>query len=199
MTRVALVRHGPTDWNAERRLQGRADRVLSPEGRAEVEMWSVPEDCLGFEWVSSPLLRARQTAEILGLAVSRIEHAITEMDWGDWDGHTRCELEEIYGNEVAVQTARGLDMRPHNGESPRELRSRVSGWLLCVAERCQPTGAVCHQGIIRAVLSLATGWNMIGKPPLLTGWNGMHLFDAKRDGTVEVVTLNVCLTKLRPD
>jgi probable phosphoglycerate mutase len=42
MSLVALIRHGPTDWNAERRLQGRSDRPLSAAGRASVCRWRLP-------------------------------------------------------------------------------------------------------------------------------------------------------------
>ena len=62
MTLVALIRHGPTEWNEERRLQGRADRPLSAAGRARVAGWRVPGEYRDFEWVASPLKRARQTA-----------------------------------------------------------------------------------------------------------------------------------------
>lgn len=193
MTRIALIRHGPTGWNAERRLQGRADRPLSDEGRARVAAWRVPAEYLDFEWVTSPLARARETAEILGLEVARVEGAVVEMDWGDWEGHTRAELDARYGPEVAARTARGLDLRPHNGESPREVRSRFAGWARAVAAGAGPTGAVCHQGIIRAALSLATGWSMVGKPPVAMDWDSLHLFEAGADGRFEVVRVNVGL------
>ena len=56
---------------------------------------------MGFE----PLNRARQTAEILSLEIVRLEPAIIEMDWGAWEGHTRAELDEIYGEEVSIRAA----------------------------------------------------------------------------------------------
>ena len=193
MTPIALIRHGPTDWNADHRLQGHADRSLSEEGRAKVSEWSVPDTYKAFEWVASPLSRARQTAEILTLDIVRLEPAIIEMDWGDWEGHTRAELDEIYGDEVSERAALGLDLRPHNGESPRDVRERVRTWARDVAASGVPTGAVCHQGIIRAALSLATGWSMVGKPPEKMDWASVHIFNAHADGTFEINALNVCL------
>lgn len=193
MTLVALIRHGPTGWNEERRLQGRADRPLSAAGRARVAGWRVPGEYRDFEWVSSPLKRARQTAEILELPISRLEPAIVEMDWGDWEGRTRPELDEKYGGEVAERTAMGLDLRPHNGETPREVRARVAGWMESVATAGRPVGAVCHQGIVRAALSLATGWTMIGKPPVRMDWDSLHLFRANAGEALEIVEMNVGL------
>ncbi len=194
MTPIALIRHGPTDWNAERRLQGRADRPLSEEGRARVAGWRVPAEFRGFEWITSPLARARETAGILGLAVARVEDAVVEMDWGDWEGRTRPELDALYGAEVGRRTALGLDLRPHNGESPRDVRARFGGWARAVAEGGKPTGAVCHQGIIRAALSLATGWSMVGRPPVRMDWDSLHLFEADASGGFAIARMNVGLT-----
>ena len=194
MIRLALIRHGPTDWNAERRLQGRADRPLSDEGRARVAGWCVPEAFMDFEWITSPLSRARETAEILRLPVVRTEDAIVEMDWGDWEGHTRPELDARYGGEVARRTALGLDLRPHNGESPREVRERFAAWARAVAVVGRPVGAVCHQGIIRAALSLATGWNMLGKPPVRMDWDSLHLFEVNAAGRLAIAEMNIGLT-----
>ena len=193
MTRIALIRHGPTDWNAEHRLQGRTDRPLSGEGRAKVAEWTVPDAYRSFEWVASPLSRARQTAEILSLDIARLEPAIIEMDWGAWEGHTRTELDEIYGEEVSIRAAKGLDLRPHDGESPRDVRDRVAAWAREIAAAGRDTGAVCHQGIIRAALSLATGWSMVGKPPEKMDWASVHVFEADAEGGFEIAALNVSL------
>lgn len=191
MTPIALIRHGPTDWNAEKRLQGRTDRPLSDDGRSEVGAWRVPDEYRTFEWVASPLSRAQQTAELLALDIARLEPAVIEMDWGDWEGRTRTELDEIYGDEVEKRAALGLDLRPHNGESPRDVRERVAVWARTIASEGRPTGAVCHQGIIRAALSLATGWSMVGKPPAKMDWSSLHLFHAYPDGRFEIAELNI--------
>lgn len=197
MTPLALIRHGPTDWNEQKRLQGRADRTLSDTGRARVAAWSVPTEFSDYEWVASPLTRAAETARLLGLRCAT-EHAIVEMDWGAWEGSTLVELQEIYGaDEVSRRTARGLDLRPHGGESPREVRERVGAWARTVAGRGVPTGAVAHQGVIRALLSLATGWEMVGKPPHDLDWSAVHVFDLDADGGVAISRLNISLENTR--
>ena len=194
MISVAVIRHGPTDWNEQKRIQGRADRTLSPAGRERVAGWSVPGEFGHFDWVASPLVRAVETAELLGLTC-RAEPLLVEMDWGTWEGKTRDELIEHYGDEFENPAAKGLDLRPHGGESPREVRERVRRWLDGVVERGRPAGAVCHQGVIRALMSLATGWNMIAKPPHRLDWASAHLFAAHEDGRVEVDRLNVSLER----
>jgi probable phosphoglycerate mutase len=194
MIPVAVIRHGPTDWNEQKRIQGRADRTLSPAGRERVSSWTVPAELGQFDWVASPLIRAVETAELLGL-VCRAEPLLVEMDWGEWEGSNRDELVERYGEEFTNRTAKGIDLRPHGGESPREVRERVRRWLDGVVERGQPAGAVCHQGVIRALMSLATGWNMIAKPPHDLDWAAAHVFVVHADGRVEIDRLNLSLER----
>ena len=94
------------------------------------------------------------------------------MDWGEWDGRTGQELKDKYGDGFSERKKRGIDLRPDGGETPREVRQRVKRWIGRVSKSGLPTGAVCHQGIIRATMSLATGWNMINPPPEDIKWDG---------------------------
>jgi probable phosphoglycerate mutase len=192
MTALALIRHGPTSWNEEHRLQGQADIPLSADGRAKVSGWTVPQRLHNFHWVISPLCRAAETASLLGITGTTCS-AIIEMHWGDWEGYTFEELRRRYGDEVRERAARGLDLRPHEGESPREVRERVRRWLARVAAAGRPTGAVTHQGVIRAVMSLATGWDMINPPPEKLDWASVHMFAVADDGAVEIAELNIGL------
>lgn len=189
---LALIRHAPTDWNEAKRLQGRADVPLSARGRDAAAGWELPVEYLKYRWVASPLLRAAETARLLGLDPTP-EPALVEMDWGAWEGATFAELTARYGDEIKNRTAQGLDLRPHDGESPREVRERVASWLLNTARMGIPTGAVTHQGVVRAVISLATGWEMVGPPPHDLGWSHLHLFAIEETGKVKIVKLNVAL------
>ena len=128
MPRLALIRHGPTDWNEARLIQGHTDRPLSEDGEKVVATWSLPSTLSGLDWYVSPLTRARQTASLLGIEPT-VEPLLIEMDWGEWEGKNSADLRAAYGDEFTRQTSRGLDMRPHGGETPRELRARLSGWL----------------------------------------------------------------------
>lgn len=192
MMPLALIRHAPTAWNEEKRLQGQADIPLSENGRGTAAGWRVPARFAAYRWVASPLRRTLETATLLDLDCDT-ETAIIEMDWGAWEGHTMDELRGKYGDEVGRRTAQGIDLRPHDGESPREVRERVRKWLLRSARGGDPTGAVTHQGIIRAVLSLATGWDMIRPPPYKMNWSSVHLFNVAEDATVEISELNISL------
>jgi probable phosphoglycerate mutase len=192
MTPLALIRHAPTEWNEARRIQGRADIPLSARGRETAARWQVPAEFNGFDWVASPLARAQETASLLGLSVVR-EPAIVEMDWGAWEGFSAAELATRYGDEFHHRAARGMDLRPHDGESPRDVRTRVAAWLKRVAAAGRPTGAVTHQGVIRAVISLATGWDMVNKPPYQLHWASLHLCDLSPAGEVGIAQLNISL------
>jgi broad specificity phosphatase PhoE len=181
MVPLALIRHGPTEWSEARRYQGRADTPLSAAGRAAVSAWRIPKPFRAFDWFCSPLARAVETANILGLPAPAVEPRLIEMDWGDFQGLTYEELKARY-------------VRPPSGESPREVIERVKPWL---AERIgagRPAGAVVHRGIIRALLAHATGWPMVGRPPYKLDWSALHLFELLADGEIRVVRLNMAMT-----
>jgi len=189
MTALLVIRHAPTDWNESGLIQGRTDRPLSEAGREELRRMRLPagwEDAL---CLASPLRRAMETAELLGLAPIS-EPRLVEMDWGAWEGRSLAELRAAPGPEMARNEARGLDFRPPGGESPREVQERLRPLL----ERLSvPTIAVTHKGVLRALYAMAAGWLMTEKPPqkLLNGH--AHLFAVKPDGTPEVDRLNILL------
>jgi probable phosphoglycerate mutase len=160
---IVLIRHGPTPWNEEGRMQGRSDIPLSAAGRDQVRGWQIPQSWTAARWLSSPLCRATETAALLTDRPVAIEPRLIEMDWGDWEGRTLAELRAEAPEAMAANEARGLDFRPADGESPREVRARVESLL---ADLCEDVVCVTHKGVIRAALSLATGWDMRSKPPL---------------------------------
>ena len=169
MTPVLLVRHGPTDWNERGRIQGRADPALSRRGRIEVAGWRLPAAWADARVLSSPLRRARETAALLSRQPPVVDDRLIEMDWGAWQGQRLADLRAGAPAAMAANEAGGLDFRPPGGESPREVCARVQALLGELAADPRPVVAVCHKGVIRAALALASGWDMRSRPPLRIG------------------------------
>ncbi|MBA3777303.1 MAG: histidine phosphatase family protein [Betaproteobacteria bacterium] len=191
---VSFLRHGSTAWNEQGRMQGRRNIPLSARGRDEVRAWRVPADpAVPVQWVSSPLRRAVETAQLLSGAKPRRENALTEMDWGEWEGFRLDELRARFGAEFARMEMLGLDFRPPGGESPRDVLHRVQHWLACAAADEDPIVAVSHNGVLRVVLAAATGWDMTCKPPIRLQPGTLHRFAVAHDGTISLVECNVPL------
>jgi broad specificity phosphatase PhoE len=184
---LALIRHGPTAWSREGRLQGRADPSLADDAMAD---WRAPPELIGFRWLSSPLTRCRETARRLGIDAA-IEPRLTEMDWGEWEGSTLAELRAGLGDAMAANESKGLDFRPPNGESPRDVQERLMPLLADIAASHRNTAAITHKGVIRAVLALASAWDMLGKPPHRLSWSSAHLFSLDAGGHPAVERLNI--------
>jgi probable phosphoglycerate mutase len=186
VTPLALLRHGETAWSAAGRIQGRADVPLLPGISI-----SIPKSCGGMRIVTSPLRRCVETAALLGAAGAALEPRIIEMDWGEWQGESFTVLRERLGEEMRANEARGLDFRPPGGESPRLVQARLKPWLKEVAQAGEPTLAVTHRGVIRALFAEATGWDMRGKPPARLDWSAVHLFSVDEQGAPRIERLNV--------
>jgi len=197
MTVLAVVRHGPTEWNAVGRVQGRTDVPLNSAGVEEVHRWSVPPEVDDFFWICSPLSRAVETARILHGGEVECDARLIEMDWAIWEGATLAALRAELGDLMRAWEAGGLDFRAPGGESPREVQARIAPFLLEVARQRRHTIAVTHKGVIRALYALATGWDMTDKPPHKLHDSCLHLFRLAADGTPALERLNIPLTSER--
>ncbi len=193
MIPLLLIRHGKTDWNLQKKLQGRRDIPLNDEGRTLLSGNRIPEAFRSFRWVSSPLTRARETAVILGGTDVEIDERLIEMDWGAWEGHTIRELRETLGPSMLENEKRGLQMTPEGGESPADVQKRLRPWLLSLKE---PTIAVTHKGVIRALKSLAYDWDMTDISPVSFDWNCAHLFHVRDSGSLNVEQANISLEQI---
>lgn len=192
MTPLALLRHGPTDWNAARRLQGRADISLSAAARETFRHKAVPADYRAWRALVSPLKRCRETAELLGLSAA-VDDRLIEMDWGAFEGHTLLDLRNEHGEALKLNERRGLDFRPPRGESPRDVQTRVAPLLQEIAQAAVPTIAVTHRGVIRAIYARARDWDMTSDPPDEMDLYALHLFALDPAGAPHVERLNIAL------
>jgi uncharacterized phosphatase len=154
VTLLYLVRHGETDWNLTRRIQGSTDIPLNATGREQAA--ATGRLLARREWdavVSSPLSRAAETAAIIAghLGIQKVESLapIAERNYGAAEGLTGEEVEELYPHGVAVP----------GRESREDVAGRVLPALLSLA-KAHPDESlivVSHGGVIRAVLNGVTG------------------------------------------
>ena len=151
MTTILLARHGETDWNLERRVQGHADRPLNETGRAQARALA---DALAGEQLdavySSDLVRAHRTARAVaerhGLEVTVVPD-LREKHFGTWEGLTDEEVLRRFSEARRGQWG--------DGETAEEMAGRVLEALRRIA-RAHPGGrvlVVSHGGPLRAVLA----------------------------------------------
>ncbi|KQT64246.1 MULTISPECIES: histidine phosphatase family protein [unclassified Aureimonas] len=193
MIDLLLLRHAPTLWNAEKRIQGRADVPLSPAGRALAAGWRLPDEMAGWPVVASPLARAIETAKAMGLAPHPFPPLI-EMDWGALEGRHLADIRSDGGAVFARNEAAGLDFRPEGGETPRDVGERAIAGLAGLS------GAhvgVTHKGVLRALFARALGWDMRGKAPVRIADGACHHFRLSPAGGLALVEANIVLA--RPD
>lgn len=191
MTILALVRHGLTSWNENKLVQGRSDIPLSKKGRTQVGNWRVPDEVKDFFIVSSPLIRAKETARALFGKSIPTDDRLVEMNWSEWEGRSLNELRSELGNLMEAWEAKGLDFRAPGGESPREVQQRLKPFMRERAKTKKNTLAVCHKGVIRAVYALSINWDMTSKPPQKLKDDCVHLFELAKDGTPSVQQLDL--------
>ena len=163
MTLVLVARHGETDWNAEHRFQGHADRPLNARGREQADaLAELLDDVPLAAVVSSDLMRARETAEVVsarhGLPV-RVEPELREVDVGTWTGLTTEEARDAEP-EAYARWRTGLPGWS-GGETYEEMAVRVVAALQRVAADYEDDGRpillVGHGATIRAYEAATTG------------------------------------------
>lgn len=174
MTRLALLRHGHTSWNRAGRIQGRSDIPLDDEARSELSGYSLPNDWKDADIWSSPLARARETALLVSGRSPQTSAALTEMNWGQWEGLRGVDLIADPDSGYRHIEDWGWEYRPPDGESPAEVWGRLEPWL---SELHQDTVAVCHIGIMRAILARAWNWNFEGIAPFKIKRNRLYIVD----------------------
>lgn len=147
---VYLLRHGVTAWNEQRRYQGRSDVPLSPAGRTALHKADL---CPARVWVS-PLLRARQTAEILFPGAEQMPVPdLREMDFGAFEGRTADEMAADTAYRAWVDG--GCTGPTPGGEDMAGFCARTCAAFAGLVRQCgeKELVIVAHGGTQMAVLS----------------------------------------------
>jgi broad specificity phosphatase PhoE len=163
--RLYYIRHGLTDWNTAGRLQGHHDVPINAAGRAQAahsaeilgDLFARDRQPAGrLDYVSSPLIRARETMEIvratLGLAPTdyATEPRLTEIGFGEWEGLTYDEVMQRDPDIVAKREGDKWLFRSPGGENYKQVAARVGAWYATLE---RDTVVCAHGGTGRALVA----------------------------------------------
>jgi len=179
MTRLALLRHGHTAWNRAGRIQGRTDIPLDDAARDHLSALCLPDGWDTADLVASPLSRAMETAQLVTGQEARSEPALMEMDWGRWEGAQGQDLKADPASGFRDIENWGWNFRPPGGERPADLRDRLKPWASGLE---RDTIAVCHIGVMRVLMAMATGWDFDGEAPFAIKRDRLFVLHIEKDG-----------------
>jgi len=150
-----VLRHGQTEWNVSGRYQGRMDSALTKLG---VEQANIQGQILkqlsgvdSIQCFSSPLLRASRTAEIALAAIGQVampDPRLQEIDFGDWEGKTRHEVQVLLPPEMRDGQNLGWYFKSPRGERFADISKRVRHFL----DELQAPAIVVTHGVTSMVL-----------------------------------------------
>jgi len=158
---IYFSRHGQTDWNKTRRIQGQIERDITEQGRREatrngMKLKELIGGAQGFDFVASPMRRTRETMECIRAAMGldpkayRTDPELMELHFGEWQGFSETEIAREQPELIAARLADKWNFVPpgEEAESYAMLLQRVSRWVDAVQ---QPTVCVTHGGCLRTI------------------------------------------------
>lgn len=201
MRRIFLVRHGETQYAVERRLSGLAAVSLTQRGRAQAAALATQLTAAGCKpaqarLLSSPIVRARETASIIGDALQVVvetDERLRERDFGDWDGKTGTEIKARWPELVAKWRHDPAATCPPNGETAMALIERVTDFWGHEVSRAAGDGdliVVSHSSPLQALLCLALGVPVAVAPRIHLHIGGMSQVRLTDGGEAEVRYVN---------
>jgi probable phosphoglycerate mutase len=151
--RIVLVRHGETEWSRSGQHTGSTDLPLTAVGEQQAMLLGTVLDAADFGLaLSSPLSRARRTAELAGFPDAVVEPDLIEWDYGAYEGRTTAEISAELGHQWDLWHD-GVPAGATPGESAADVRERANR-VLDRARAALPEGDVilfAHGHMLRAI------------------------------------------------
>ncbi|WP_320066836.1 bifunctional RNase H/acid phosphatase [Micromonospora sp. RTGN7] len=197
-TRLILVRHGETEFTAQRRYSGRGDVPLSARGRTQARATAARVAALAptvAAVVSSPLARCTATARAIARAIGdvpvRTVDDLIECDFGAWEGHTFAEVRAGWPGELDAWLA-STRLAPPDGESFTEVAARVARATDALLEAYpgETVVVVTHVSPIKLVLREALAAEDAFLHRLYLDAAGISVLDRWPDGGIAVRSIN---------
>ena len=161
---IYFVRHGQTEWNAIRRMQGQRNSDLSERGKRQAEVTGRLLARFELEAIyASPLDRVRQTVEIIRQFVDldpTYDARIMEWDCGDWSGHLHDDVRTRWPDEWAALEADRFHYRGPNCENYPDMIARAEPFLReLMAAPARSIAVVSHGMIGRVMVGTLMGYD----------------------------------------
>lgn len=156
-TLFGMLRHGETEWNRQKRIQGQGESPLTPEGRDDAMRWGESLPGWGFSrMVCSDLGRAVDTATYINTSLLlhlEKDPRLREQDWGQWSGRLIRDIRAEDPELLAAEEQKGWDFTPPGGESRRQVLARALQALRDIASRHpgERILIVSHKGVLRTL------------------------------------------------
>jgi len=183
MTCFSLIRHAPTTWNLEKRLQGSKDLSLADQGRKEARAWARRLSDTPFDLVlASPLTRAVQTAQIIAnhLCIDTgLLSGMEEQNFGNWEGKRLKSLRKQNPDSVAALELKGWLFCPPKGESRAQVLNRGLAAIkkASLAHPEKHILVVTHNTMIKCLLYHCLGRNFMPDDPQVIRHRHLHRFE----------------------
>jgi len=192
-----LLRHGETEWNSQKKVQGFMNSPLTPKGISQTKEWA--ETLQQWKWdqiYASDLGRVKQTVAILNESLQLptfFDKRLREQNWGDWEGLTIPAIKRDYKEELKKRVALGWGFSAPGGETRSSILERVLEALQSINENHpgQKTLIVCHQGVIKAVLYHLSNRQFLPEEDPLIQHNNFHIIRcAKSSFNIEELNIS---------
>ncbi len=182
--KIIIVRHGETDYNVERRMQGWLDIPLNENGKAQAKASSSKLVGIQIDAIySSDLIRAHETAkhisQVTGTQIN-ITQALRERDMGifsgwRWESEPDAEKESLWTEFESARDNEDVHWNKHRGESMHQMNKRIQDFMQRVHDthKDQVVALITHGGTINSLLELYNlkeakeGFRMIGNASIL--------------------------------
>lgn len=182
-----LLRHGETEWNTKKRIQGLNNSPLTAKGISQTKEWA--KTLQQWEWdqiYASDLGRVKQTTEILNQSLQLptfFDKRLREQNWGDWEGLTIPALKRDYKEELTKRVALGWEFSAPGGETRSSVLERVYKSLQSISQNHpgKRTLIVCHQGVIKALLYHLSNRQFLPEEDPLIQHNNFHIISCTQN------------------
>ncbi len=181
ITLFGLIRHAPTVWNEQKRIQGQHDSNLTNHGRAMALSWGKELGKLKWDRIlCSDLGRVQQTGALINRSLHipvASDQRLREQDWGAWTGMTLAEIKEHDRSLVRDQERNGWDFKPPDGESRREVLARSVAALREFHSQHENNNVlvVCHEGVIKCLLYHLLKRQFLPEEPTIIQRYNLHM------------------------